>query len=372
MTPEEKFNQQVWEILQGIQEEILATVKGKPIKYRIPNVVGVGIIPPDRRRKILYKLEEEKAFKIQRNAKGTRIGTGDIFYLIIDSLKFDEAYKKYQSKQKTGQIQSADFTPRSTLPVNPSAIEIFKNFSPQNYSFVLTVLEKITSLAEFSSDETAYYQLQYPYGQLIIQERMLLAKFETLGLFRNAGEDGIHGIATLKSIDTKTIKQVITEINKRKANLQNKPEKKNDSAVPFRNNTQKYRKLTPTKEEEFIKCCGLTYSLQTNKLSYGGKNETDKSSETREMKFFLTLYEKKGKTVDYKDIAKSVDTQDYKYLSGNGKVPQKELLNKNFSEDISLLRRDFRKLVLSLGMTKGEFSKMIKTIQKKGYQLVCQ
>lgn len=95
MTPEERLNQQVWETLQNIQEEILVTEVGKPVKYRIPNIVGVGTIPSDRRRKILYKLQEKKAFEIQRNLKGTRIGTGDIFYLIINPSKFDEVYTEY-------------------------------------------------------------------------------------------------------------------------------------------------------------------------------------------------------------------------------------------------------------------------------------
>jgi len=96
MEPGEKVNQQIWEILQGIKEDILATVKGRPIKYRIPSIVGVGIIPKHRRINILYKLEEEKAFIVQRNSSGTRIGTGDIFYLIINSKEFDKVYKKYQ------------------------------------------------------------------------------------------------------------------------------------------------------------------------------------------------------------------------------------------------------------------------------------
>ena len=96
MTPEEKINQQIWEILQGIKEEILATVTGGIVKYRIPSFVGVGIIPKHRRIKILYKLEEMGAFKVQRNSAGTRIGTGDIFYLIINSEIFDKVYEKYR------------------------------------------------------------------------------------------------------------------------------------------------------------------------------------------------------------------------------------------------------------------------------------
>ena len=64
MSPEEVFNKQVWEVLQKIKEELLATVEGSPVKYRIPSIVGVGVIPPDRRIKIIQKLEEKGAFKI--------------------------------------------------------------------------------------------------------------------------------------------------------------------------------------------------------------------------------------------------------------------------------------------------------------------
>jgi hypothetical protein len=113
MTPEEIFNQQVWEILQDIKEEILATVTGKPVKYIFPDTIGVDI-PPNRRRKILYKLEEIKTFEILRNPKGVRIGTGDIFYLIINSLRFDEVYKEYD------QLNNPIKPPRDDSPVERS------------------------------------------------------------------------------------------------------------------------------------------------------------------------------------------------------------------------------------------------------------
>lgn len=58
-TPEETFNQQVWEILKEIKEKSLATLKNKPIKYFRPNLVaGVGVIPQERKDEIFYKLQE--------------------------------------------------------------------------------------------------------------------------------------------------------------------------------------------------------------------------------------------------------------------------------------------------------------------------
>lgn len=95
-TPEEKFNQQVWEILQNIKEEILATEKGKPVKYRFGHFVGVGIIPKERKKNILYKLQELGAIRIRENPFELPYSTEDIFYLDIKQPKFDEIYEKFR------------------------------------------------------------------------------------------------------------------------------------------------------------------------------------------------------------------------------------------------------------------------------------
>ena len=96
MTPEERYNQQVWEILQDIKEELLVTVSGKPVEFRVPDVIGGGIIPKDRQINILYKLEEENALTIHKNAEGVKIGPLNIFYLFIDPTNFNIVYDKYQ------------------------------------------------------------------------------------------------------------------------------------------------------------------------------------------------------------------------------------------------------------------------------------
>jgi len=96
MTPQEKLNIQIWEVLQDIKEEYLVTEKGKPVKYKIPNVIGAGIIPKERRKKILYKLQEQGAFKIQYNSRGVRVGRDDLFYLFIKRPTFDKVYKNYK------------------------------------------------------------------------------------------------------------------------------------------------------------------------------------------------------------------------------------------------------------------------------------
>lgn len=96
VTPEEILNQQVWEILQDIKEEDLATVKGKPVTYEFPHVQGVGIIPNKRRRNILYKLQELKAIKILNESPRDWRGSGGHILKFKLQPKFDEVYEKYQ------------------------------------------------------------------------------------------------------------------------------------------------------------------------------------------------------------------------------------------------------------------------------------
>jgi hypothetical protein len=88
MTPEEILNKQIWEILQDIKEEYLITEKLQYVRFRTPHVVGVGIIPPDRKVAILRKLDEWKAIKIKgQDAYG--------YLLSINDQEFNELYNKY-------------------------------------------------------------------------------------------------------------------------------------------------------------------------------------------------------------------------------------------------------------------------------------
>lgn len=108
---------------------------------------------------------------------------------------------------------SANFTPRSILPVNPSAEEIFKSFSPQNYQFVLRVIRGVLSITDFSTDGKIHYKLQSPSGQLLINERALLDKLNVEGLFSYYGEDEVLGIVTLGNINVDVLKKVESYLN---------------------------------------------------------------------------------------------------------------------------------------------------------------
>lgn len=118
MTPEEILHKQIWEILQDIKEEILVTNKGDPVKYRIPNIIGVGIIPSDRKKKILHKLEEQGVLKIHRNSNGARIGTNDLFYFYINEQKFSEFYNKYNPNDTALKIEKNQDQKREEEPLD--------------------------------------------------------------------------------------------------------------------------------------------------------------------------------------------------------------------------------------------------------------
>ncbi len=279
MTPEERVNQEIWWVLQRIKEENLVAGDGNTFFYdTTSSLIAPGVPNRGRERKIIQNklAQEEKAIKIIKEIEPSWTGGKNGFYLKVLQPKFDEVYKKYQKAcdlqsylnnyqqkvfkeekklPKFSQVENIDNKEKTTLassirkhkgrmfergsgggyynrshPIRPkeklSANEIVDGFSSSNYRFVLTVIEKIASLAEFSLDRTVHYQLQSPPGQLLIQERMLLTKFESFGLFRNAGEDGIHGIATLRGVNTDTIRKIITEINKRQLALPTKSEDK--------------------------------------------------------------------------------------------------------------------------------------------------
>lgn len=106
--PEDKISSQIWEILKDIKEEYLLTPKDSPVKYRIPNVVGVGVIWPERRIKIIRILEEKGAITIHKNQQGVRIGAGDTFYFYVNEAKFNEVYEEYNSENSTALVSIGD------------------------------------------------------------------------------------------------------------------------------------------------------------------------------------------------------------------------------------------------------------------------
>lgn len=131
--PEEIFNQQVWEILQDIREESLAKETGKPIAYEFPHVVGVRIIPKERRRDIYYKLQEWRAIKVLSESPSDWRGSGGITVNY-----YEKKRKEYRAKQKKINVKIAKL-----------------NFADEEYYLTSEYLLKLASKAHklFKSSE---------------------------------------------------------------------------------------------------------------------------------------------------------------------------------------------------------------------------
>jgi len=108
LTPEEKFNQEVWWVLQEIKKEQLATPKGEKVYFSLRTLpktasirrkdVDYGFPQADTQRKLLYKLKEWKAL----NLEPTGLYFDDPFseptaYLLTILKKFDELYRLYEN-----------------------------------------------------------------------------------------------------------------------------------------------------------------------------------------------------------------------------------------------------------------------------------
>lgn len=143
-------------------------------------------------------------------------------------------------------------------------------------------------------------------------------------------------------------------------------------------NSKKLKRLIKLSKDEkgtsqIVNCCGLVYDTKKFTLSYAGKNKIKEISTNHHViKFFLTLFARQGEKVQFKEIAKAVNSSNFDSLSQGGKIPLDQLNNKDFYEEIGFLRRDFRELALSLGMPKELFRKMVVRVVKIGYRLNCK
>ncbi len=92
VTPEQQFRKEVWEIIQEIKLESLATANGKPVVYSFGHVAGVGVIPRSRVENIIRKLEDWGALRIQAGPPLSRYS----FDLVIREPTFSEVYEKFR------------------------------------------------------------------------------------------------------------------------------------------------------------------------------------------------------------------------------------------------------------------------------------
>lgn len=221
-----KSLEKIWDVLQEIEDKRGITpshdeIHIQQLHWSKTKTEKEAQDASNERRIILKKLENDdnavKDVSFPNNLhESISLKIGDKYFEVFDyyEKEYKEAAKNYQQEQQSQQALRPTFFPRNTnQPIRrTSPRDIVNEFSSQNYSFVLMVLKQIALLAEFSIKDEINYQLQSPHGQPLIQERALLKKFQAKGLFRNLGEDGIFGIATLSDINIELIKQIIAEM----------------------------------------------------------------------------------------------------------------------------------------------------------------
>lgn len=110
MTPEEKFNQDVWWILREIRNDEFLTPKGKRVEFCIrvqPKTSNKSkqltpqLPSEDTQRKLLYKLQEWQAITdleaVDNILRGSSIFDPRIYQFSINQKKFTEIYRKYEN-----------------------------------------------------------------------------------------------------------------------------------------------------------------------------------------------------------------------------------------------------------------------------------
>lgn len=122
MTPEEKFNQNIWWTLQIVKAELIATPKGDYVKVNWRSLTNLGYRSPfsairDMARGI-RKLEELGAFSVVEKHDTDTLDPyhsifvdwddADEFLLSINRNKFDALYNKYEKSQHNRVLTTAD------------------------------------------------------------------------------------------------------------------------------------------------------------------------------------------------------------------------------------------------------------------------
>jgi len=250
-------------------------------------------------------------------------------------------------------LRPTGFTPKSVLPVITSAEEVIKNFSPQNYQFVLKVIRGILSLIDFSPDGKVAYQLQSPHGQQLINERRLLDRLSQMGLLSHYGEDGIFGIVTLGNINIEILKKVESGLTTLVRPTINPippiamPEQ-SDNAIY---EPVKQPKSKPTETMLLPKEWSFNLTIKQPVIEKSGVPVfTFRTDWSNKVRYFDCLWNNFGQRVSYQNLYEYKRTQ--KYPTEKGVIWR---TNKRIRDEINDLRSDpgFEKLPFCIETSKG-------------------
>lgn len=151
MTPEEKFNQEIWWILQEIRKEQLATPKGEKVEFTLrkppkySRKADNDLPSAEAQRKLLHKLKEWKTLDLEPESKfldDDLFASPTAYILTIRQSKFDKLYRLYKSGGSYLEYKEATpKTKNSQSIIKPKSLELIAQ--------VIGDLDTGTNLIEF-------------------------------------------------------------------------------------------------------------------------------------------------------------------------------------------------------------------------------
>jgi hypothetical protein len=167
LTPKEKFNQNVWWVLQEIKKENKVTLKNKNIyfEYQVPN----DLIPsPEDQRRVLKLLENKKAIKVVEFKYPKVFAMSFVAeqfdvkplgcFLKILQPKFNKIYKKYEKFKKE------NLATKKNNNIDKQEYETnYKIFFDRDKG-ILSICNKIVKIQKFSN--------QYHLLRIIFEDKL--------------------------------------------------------------------------------------------------------------------------------------------------------------------------------------------------------
>ena len=233
---------------------------------------------------------QEKVFKNKKKPK--------ILEVDLDKLKSTEAIRP-------------TFIPnfRDQPIYEMTALDIANEFSDRSHHFVLRVLDRILTLSEYSSNNRVAYQLQSgSMTQDLINERNLLNKFESRGMFRNLGEDGIFGIATLSELNIDLIRDVVSHVNDKISGVMSSEEFEQIKENRNRN-TDSNKKTDDTKTTK-KPAWQTNFKWMGSKFTFGEYGSTGGFNSSIKKKIFSEFVNAKGSWVTIRKLKELTDKGD--------------------------------------------------------------
>lgn len=337
----------------------------------------------------LLDLFSRSNIKISKTGLSLDFATRDRYANLLEDLeKYDPQLSEQATKNKLTlkdlrRLSNLSKQTAKALVQNLTLKIDFQNNKPKLVKTLESEIQKYIKGISYEAEQNYhqhYYSYDYQKTNFLKNIDLRIQKFGRKQTLRQSGDSSLLGksrikISFLETILALELEGFATISHLELQDWESYKHKETDLVVVLKI-TDKALKTIPklmksgiVGKQSVLTYGNLKYSLSKCELSYKNQKPILISPEKREMKFFLSLYNKGGRVVEYKDIAKDADLESYKYLNKTCETPHEEIKNSDLSADVAMLKRDFRTIVLSLGMPKAEFNKLITTVSKRGYML---